>query len=137
MLFCTSAKKRTTTFSSSKIDNGLHNDVCQVWTISLPPSRTDNTHQTFIFSPQPDGPLMTVDRSKIQHYRRIYLDHPDPIAFIPLTVDTKDGLYDELIRRWTLKTVCMTNQFIDFLVRKYKKINRMNRMKKRIIFLFS
>ena len=37
-------------------------------------------------------------RIKIRHYRNIYLNHPDPIAFIPLAVDTTGRLYDEFIR---------------------------------------
>jgi hypothetical protein len=32
-------------------------------------------------APQPHGALIAAVRSKIQHYRRIYLDRPDPIAF--------------------------------------------------------
>ncbi len=37
-------------------------------------------------------------RIKIRHYRNVYLNNPDPIAFIPLTVDTTGHLYDEFIR---------------------------------------
>jgi hypothetical protein len=32
--------------------------------------------------PQPDGALMAAVRSKIQYYRRIYLDRPDTIVFL-------------------------------------------------------
>ncbi len=49
-------------------------------------------------APDPDGSLKEVDRIKIRHYRNIYLNHPDPIVFIPLTVDTTGLLYDEFIR---------------------------------------
>ena len=49
-------------------------------------------------APQPDGALMTAARSKIQHYRRIYFNRPDPIAFLPLAVDTTGRLYDDFIR---------------------------------------
>ena len=48
--------------------------------------------------PDPDGTLKEVVRIKIQCYRNIYLNHPDPIDFIPLTVDTTGRLYDEFIR---------------------------------------
>jgi hypothetical protein len=37
-------------------------------------------------------------RIKIRHYRNVYLNHPDPIAFIPLATDTTVRLYDEFIR---------------------------------------
>ena len=32
------------------------------------------------------------------HYRNVCLNRPDPITFIPLTVDTTGHLYDEFIR---------------------------------------
>ena len=48
--------------------------------------------------PDPDGALKETTRIKIRHYRNIYLNHTDPIAFIPLPVDTTGRLYDEFIR---------------------------------------
>jgi len=48
--------------------------------------------------PNPDAGPMTVVRSKIFHYRRIYLDRPDPIVFMSLTVNTSGRLYDDFIR---------------------------------------
>ena len=45
----------------------------------------------------PDGALKEVDGTKFRHYRNIYLNHPDPIAIIPLAVDTTGRLYDEFI----------------------------------------
>ena len=48
--------------------------------------------------PDPDGALKDVGRIKIRHYRNIYLNHPDPIDCIPLSVDTTGRLYDEFIR---------------------------------------
>ena len=42
--------------------------------------------------PDPDGDLKTTVRIKIRHYRNLYLNRPDPIAFIPLTV------YDDFVR---------------------------------------
>ena len=37
-------------------------------------------------------------RIQIRNYRNLYLNHPDPIAFIPLAVDTTGRMYDEFIR---------------------------------------
>ena len=37
-------------------------------------------------------------RKKIIHYRQIYLDHPEPIAFIPVAVDTSGRIYDDFPR---------------------------------------
>ena len=49
-------------------------------------------------APDPDGALKDVVRIKIRHYRNLYLNHPDPIAFIPLAVDTTGRMYDEFLR---------------------------------------
>jgi hypothetical protein len=35
---------------------------------------------------------------KIRNYRNIYLNRPDPIAFLSLAVDTSGRLYDDFIR---------------------------------------
>ena len=48
--------------------------------------------------PDPDGSLKTVSRIKIRHYHNLYLNRPDPIVFIPLTVDTTGHLYDDFVR---------------------------------------
>ena len=65
--------------------------------------------------PDPDGTLKEVDRIKILHYRNVYLNRPDPIAFIPLTVDTTGQLYDEFIRLLFFdthrETSALTNEF--------------------------
>jgi hypothetical protein len=49
-------------------------------------------------APDPDGSLNAVVRIKKRHYRNLYLNRPDPIAIIPLTVDTTGRLYDDFIR---------------------------------------
>ncbi len=54
--------------------------------------------------PDPDVAFKEVVKIKIRHYRNLYLNHPDPIAFIPLTVDTTGRMYDELIRLLFLHT---------------------------------
>ena len=46
-------------------------------------------------APEPDGTLKTVARAKIIHYRQLYLNRPDPIAFIPVAVDTSGRIYDD------------------------------------------
>ena len=55
-------------------------------------------------APDPDGALKEVARIKIRHYRNIYLNRPDPIAFTPSAVDTTGRLYDEFIRLLFLHT---------------------------------
>ncbi len=55
-------------------------------------------------APDPDVTFKEVDRIKIRHYRNLYLNHPDPIAFIPLVVDTTGRMYDEFIRLLFLHT---------------------------------
>jgi hypothetical protein len=39
-----------------------------------------------------------VDRKKIIHYRQLYIDRPEPIAFMPVAVDTSDRIYDDFLR---------------------------------------
>ena len=48
--------------------------------------------------PHPDGDLKETVRIKIRHYHNVYLNRPDPIVFLPLTVDISDCLYDDFIR---------------------------------------
>jgi hypothetical protein len=43
-------------------------------------------------------------RPKIQHYRRLYVDRPDPIVFMPIPVNTSVHLYHDLIRLLFLHT---------------------------------
>jgi hypothetical protein len=49
-------------------------------------------------APEPDGDLRVVVRKKILHYHQLYLDRPDPIACMPVAVDTSVRIYDDLLR---------------------------------------
>ena len=65
----------------------------------LPPPRTlimDFT-MTHVRFQNADGVLKETVRIKIRHYRNIYLNRPDPIAFLSLTGDISDRLYDDVI----------------------------------------
>jgi hypothetical protein len=44
-------------------------------------------------APEPDGTLKVVVRKKIIHYHQLYLDYPEPIAFMPVAVDTTGRIY--------------------------------------------
>ncbi len=48
--------------------------------------------------PEFDGDLREVTRKKILHYRQLYINLPDPIAFLPAVVDTTGRLYDDFSR---------------------------------------
>jgi hypothetical protein len=49
-------------------------------------------------APEPDGALRTVARAKIRHYRQLYINRPEPIAFMPVAVDTAGRIYDDFSR---------------------------------------
>jgi hypothetical protein len=49
-------------------------------------------------APEPDGALRTVVRKKILHCRQLYINRPDPIAFLPIAVDTSACIYDDFSR---------------------------------------
>ena len=49
-----------------------------------------------------DGALKSVTRAKIHHYRQVYLNRPDPITFMSVTVDTSDRIYDDFSRHLLL-----------------------------------
>jgi hypothetical protein len=49
-------------------------------------------------APELDGALREVARKKILHYRQLYLNRPDPIAFLPTAVDTTGRVYDDFSR---------------------------------------
>jgi hypothetical protein len=42
--------------------------------------------------------LRTVTRTKIRHYRQLYINHPDPITFMPVEVDTTGRIYEDFSR---------------------------------------
>jgi hypothetical protein len=48
--------------------------------------------------PEPDGAIKAVARKKILHYRQLYVDLPDPIAFMPVAVDTSGRIYEDFLR---------------------------------------
>jgi hypothetical protein len=48
--------------------------------------------------PEPDGVLKTVTRAKIRHYRQLYINRPEPIAFMPVAVDTAVRIYEDFSR---------------------------------------
>ena len=49
-------------------------------------------------APELDGALRAVARKKIIHYRQLYVDRPEPIAFMPVAVDTGGHIYDDFSR---------------------------------------
>ncbi len=49
-------------------------------------------------APEPDGTLRTVARAKIRHYRQLYINRPEPIAFMPVAVDTAGRIYEDFSR---------------------------------------
>jgi hypothetical protein len=49
-------------------------------------------------APEADGTLRVVTRKTIIHYLQLYIDRPDPIAFMPVAVDTSDRIYDDFLR---------------------------------------
>ncbi len=49
-------------------------------------------------APEPDGPLREAARTKIRHDRQLYINLPDPIAFMPVAVDTSGRVYDDFSR---------------------------------------
>ncbi len=39
-----------------------------------------------------------MNRKKILHYHQLYIDHPEPITFMPVAVDTSGLIYDDFLR---------------------------------------
>ena len=55
-------------------------------------------------APELDGALRAVARAKIHHYRQLYINRPEPIAFMPVAVDTSGRIYDDFSRLLFLQT---------------------------------
>jgi hypothetical protein len=56
-------------------------------------------------TPDPDGVLRVVTWKKILHYyHQLYIDRPEPIAFLSVTVDTSDRVNDDFGRLLFLPT---------------------------------
>ena len=49
-------------------------------------------------APESDGVLRVVVRTKIRHYRQLYINLPEPIAFMSIDVDTSGRIYDDFSR---------------------------------------
>jgi len=49
-------------------------------------------------APETDGALREVVRTKIRHYHQLYINHPDPIVFMTVTVDTSGRICDDFSR---------------------------------------
>ncbi len=67
-----------------------------LWVVKLQHTTGQLTHtrrKTVLMIP--DGTLQKVDRDKIRHHRQNYLNQPDPIVFIPVTVDTSVHVYED------------------------------------------
>ena len=41
---------------------------------------------------------MDGDETKIRHYRQLYINRPEPIAFMPVAVDTAGRIYEDFSR---------------------------------------
>jgi hypothetical protein len=49
-------------------------------------------------APEPDEDIKAVTRKKIIHYRQLSIDRSEPIAFMPVAVDTSGRIYDDFLR---------------------------------------
>ena len=45
-------------------------------------------------------------RAKIRHYRQLYINRPEPIAFMPVAVDTAGRIYEDFSRLLFLHAHC-------------------------------
>ncbi len=55
-------------------------------------------------APDPDGVLRESAKTTIRHYRQLYINRPDPIAFMSVPVDTSGRIYDDFSRLLFLHT---------------------------------
>jgi hypothetical protein len=42
--------------------------------------------------------VRVVVRKNILHYYQLYIDHPSPVAFMSVAVDTSGRIYDDFLR---------------------------------------
>ena len=63
-----------------------------------------SSHSQVAGVPQSDGVLNNTVRIQIRDYRQIYTDSPDPIAFLPVFVNTSGRVYDDFTRLFFLHT---------------------------------
>ena len=49
-------------------------------------------------APQPDGSLNTDVQVKNRHYKRLYVELPNPVVFLPVTVSTSGRINEETLR---------------------------------------
>jgi hypothetical protein len=82
----------------------LNHDQYSLWTSILFGQLQNLLTPALYGAPETDGSVQTVTRDKIRHYHQIYHNRPDPIAFIPVTVDNSDHIYDDFSRLLLLHT---------------------------------
>ena len=44
-------------------------------------------------APESDGAFIAVARTKIHHYRQLYINRPEPITFMSVVVDTSGKIF--------------------------------------------
>jgi hypothetical protein len=66
-------------------------------------------------APDPDGALKETVRIKIRNYHQLYLNGPDPIAFLPMLVDTSVHIYDDFSRLLLLHAYRETSALVNEL----------------------
>jgi hypothetical protein len=65
---------------------------------------TNGTLTHRVSSTGSDGVLRVVVREKILHHHQLYIKRPDPVAFMPVAVDTSCLIYDDFSRLLILHT---------------------------------
>jgi hypothetical protein len=69
-----------------------------LWKITTVFSRTTDAQQAFGWCSWARWSFAEPARTKIRHYRQLYNNHPDPITFMSVSVDTSGRVYDDLSR---------------------------------------
>ena len=63
------------------------------------------THRVFSTgSPQSDGDLNNETSKKIHYYHQFYVDNPDPVIFLTVSVKTSGHIYEDFVRPLFLNT---------------------------------